>query len=168
MAAGNALMQLQQQRVCGVPGLFERPCWKKERLVREQLMLGLPCGMSLQCRPHRMVLVSVSSKARAVTDEMQAETAVAESQNGAYTMPAFPNFSNSPVNEHIGYGILDENNFYRERFVVRFSEVGDRGTMSLEMLSSLLQVRFLTESFSTADKTLKRINVFLVRLVGGV
>lgn len=136
MAAGNALIQ---QRVCGVvPGFVERGCGKKtERLVGEQLKLGLPWGASSQCRPQRRVSVNGrSSKARA---EMQTETAVAEPQNGAYTMPTFPSFSNSPMNEHIGYGILDEGNFYRERFVVRFSEVGDRRTMSLEMLSSLLQ-----------------------------
>lgn len=147
MAAGNALIQ---QRVCGViPGLVERGCWKKtERPVGEQLKLGLPWGASSQCRPQRRVLVKGrSSKARA---EMQTESAVAESQNGAYTMPTFPSFSNSPVSEHIGYGNLDEGNFYRERFVVRFSEVGDRRTMSLEMLSSLLQVPFLTEPLDEA------------------
>jgi len=149
MAAGNALIQ---QRVCGViPESFERVCWKTERLVGEQLKLGLPWGASgrgLQCRPHRQVFVSASSsKARA---EVQTESAVAESHNGTYSMPAFPSISNSPVNEHIGYGMLDERNFYRERFVVRFSEVGDRGTMSLEMLSSLLQVPLLTQTFDIA------------------
>ncbi len=45
------------------------------------------------------------------------------------------------INEYIGFGMLQENgSLYRERFVVRFSEVGPRRTTSLETLSCLLQV----------------------------
>lgn len=44
-------------------------------------------------------------------------------------------------NSYIGYGaVIQVESVYRERFVVRFSEVGANGTMSLEILSSLLQV----------------------------
>lgn len=138
MAAGSALLQ---RRVCGVPRVFETGGWQKERAVREDLKLGLSWRGSLRCRGRRaiVVVVSASSKTRAVAEEMQAECAVAEPQNGVYALPAVPSVSSS---DHIGYGLLDESNFYRERFVVRFSEVGDRGTMSLEMLASLLQVFF--------------------------
>lgn len=143
MAAGSVLMQL---RVCGVPGAIETRCWKKERVVGQELKLGLSgWGKSLHCRPRRAmeVVVSVSasasSKTLAVTEQMQAERLVPESQNGAYVLPAAPSVSNSPANEHIGYGQVFESNFYRERFVVRFSEVGDRKTMSLEGLASLMQ-----------------------------
>jgi hypothetical protein len=46
------------------------------------------------------------------------------------------------INEYIGFGMLQENgSLYRERFVVRFSEVGPRRTTSLETLTCLLQVR---------------------------
>lgn len=42
--------------------------------------------------------------------------------------------------DYIGFGsLLESGTFFRERFVVRFSEVGNRGTVSLETLSSLLQ-----------------------------
>lgn len=145
MAAGNVA-----QRVCGVPVFLESGCWKSERSVGERLKVGLPSGGSvLQCRLRaraREVVVRESSKAGGVTtDEMQVENRVPESRNGVCTMPTFPSVSNSPVNEHIGYGVLHEENVYRERFVVRFSEVGDRGTMSLEMISTLLQVPFLLQ-----------------------
>ncbi|CAM6070845.1 unnamed protein product [Sphagnum tenellum] len=44
------------------------------------------------------------------------------------------------INEYIGFGMLQENgSLYRERFVVRFSEVGPRRTTSLETLTCLLQ-----------------------------
>lgn len=157
MAAGSALMQ---QRVCGVPGVVETRCWKKERVVGQELKLGLSgWGKSLHCRPRRAMEVAVSvsasasSKTLAVTEQMQAERSVPESQNGAYVLPAAPSVSNSPANEHIGYGQVFESNFYRERFVVRFSEVGDRKTMSLEGLASLMQVFFLTGNSSMVGKS---------------
>ncbi len=58
-----------------------------------------------------------------------------EEQNGA------PLLREPDNNECIGFGMLRENgSLYRERFVVRFSEVGPRRTTSLETLSCLLQV----------------------------
>ena len=82
---------------------------------------------------------------RAVKEEVQVMQNE-ETQNGASILPpAYPTFGgrSSPSNEYIGFGMLEEKDaFYRERFVVRFSEVGDRGTTSLEMLASLLQVLF--------------------------
>lgn len=82
---------------------------------------------------------------RAVKEEVQVMQNE-ETQNGASILPpAYPTFGgrSSPSNEYIGFGMLEEKDaFYRERFVVRFSEVGDRGTTSLEMLASLLQVFF--------------------------
>jgi len=58
-----------------------------------------------------------------------------EEQNGA------PLLREPDNNDCIGFGTLRENgSLYRERFVVRFSEVGPRRTTSLETLSCLLQV----------------------------
>ncbi|CAM6007704.1 unnamed protein product [Sphagnum balticum] len=57
-----------------------------------------------------------------------------EEQNGA------PLLREPDNNDCIGFGMLRENgSLYRERFVVRFSEVGPRRTTSLETLSCLLQ-----------------------------
>ncbi|KAG6548960.1 hypothetical protein Mapa_009728 [Marchantia paleacea] len=42
-------------------------------------------------------------------------------------------------NEYIGYGCLLDDKTFRERFVIRFSEVSTRGKISLETLAALLQ-----------------------------
>lgn len=82
---------------------------------------------------------------RAVREEVQE---VVETGNGPSGAP--DSFSDGdPGNEFIGFGAMQENgSMYRERFVVRFSEVGDRGTTSLEMMSSLLQVFARTKTTS--------------------
>ena len=163
MAAGDALLR---QRWCGVAGVVEVGSWKKERGAEGRVKLGLSRGGSLHSRCRRRqageVLVRASGKTNAVTEEMQAECSGAESQNGGYVLPELPSISNSPGNEHIGYGVLDESNFYRERFVVRFSEVGDRKTMSLELLASLLQVFFLTREWLTKLQCLNKRSDFSV------
>ncbi|KAG0625855.1 hypothetical protein M758_2G084700 [Ceratodon purpureus] len=144
MAGGSALVQ-QRGVVCGAGGVAEGRGWRGERGVCGEVRLGLSSswqGRRLQCgRRRAMEVVVRGSGTRAVTEEMQAECSAAEVQNGAYVLPAaVPSVSgNSPANEHIGYGEVFESNFYRERFVVRFSEVGDRKTMSLEGLASLMQ-----------------------------
>lgn len=116
---------IQQRAICGL--------WRPN-----QLKLGLPLksnSSSVQCGGRRNLSIRSELKTES------SNVVVLESkENGA--MPTFSGTSSSS-GEFIGYGMLDERNFYRERFVVRFSEVGDRGSMSLEMLSSLLQVRFL-------------------------
>lgn len=121
---------IQQRAICGL--------WRPSS---DQLKLGLlntssSSSSSVQCGGGR--------RSFSIRSELKTESSnvvVLESkEDGA--MPTFPSTSSSS-GEFIGYGVLDERNFYRERFVVRFSEVGDRGSMSLEMLSSLLQVRFL-------------------------
>ncbi|KAL2633951.1 hypothetical protein R1flu_005430 [Riccia fluitans] len=42
-------------------------------------------------------------------------------------------------NEYVGYGRLLADKTFRERFIIRFSEVSTRGKISMETLSSLLQ-----------------------------
>lgn len=112
---------IQQRAICGL--------WRPN-----QLKLGLPLksnSSSVQCGGRRNLSIRSELKTES------SNVVVLESkENGA--MPTFSGTSSSS-GEFIGYGMLDERNFYRERFVVRFSEVGDRGSMSLEMLSSLLQ-----------------------------
>lgn len=139
MATRSALIQ---QRACGSLGALEATWWKNEQLVEKPFKLGLMRGSSLQCRPRPAMkaLISSSGEVRAVKEGTLAEPPVEELQNGAHSVPAALRVASTPSNEHIGYGFVDEKNFYRERFVVRFSEVGSRGTMSLEMLASLLQV----------------------------
>ncbi|KAG0586382.1 hypothetical protein KC19_2G086500 [Ceratodon purpureus] len=148
MAGGSALAQQQQRGVCVGGVVAEGRGWRGERGGSGEVRLGLSSswqGRRLQCGRRRAMEVVVrgsgSRATRAVTEEMQAECSAAEVQNGAYVLPAaVPSVSgNSPANEHIGYGEVFESNFYRERFVVRFSEVGDRKTMSLEGLASLMQ-----------------------------
>lgn len=158
MDSGSALMQ---QQMYGLSGVCDVGCWKKGRVARVQRKVRLPRGQNLQCWSNRPMELStsVSMKVRAVREGMVAESSVTEPRNGAHTVPAGLRIESTPTNSYIGYGYVDEENFYRERFVVRFSEVGDRGTMSLEMLASLLQVQLFIQKPSMADK----INVFLKR-----
>lgn len=130
-----------QQQMYGLSGVCDVGCWKKGRVARVQRKVRLPRGQNLQCWSNRPMELStsVSMKVRAVREGMVAESSVTEPRNGAHTVPAGLRIESTPTNSYIGYGYVDEENFYRERFVVRFSEVGDRGTMSLEMLASLLQ-----------------------------
>ena len=148
MAAGSALVQ--RTTLCGLVGssggLAVVVAGGRE-MAMGMSVVGLSRWKSVQCSSS-----SSSSRGgggerrwRAVKEELQVMQNE-ETQNGASILPpAYPTFGgrSSPSNEYIGFGMLEEKDaFYRERFVVRFSEVGDRGTTSLEMLASLLQVLF--------------------------
>ncbi|KAL3693781.1 hypothetical protein R1sor_007432 [Riccia sorocarpa] len=58
-------------------------------------------------------------------------------ENGALTAEESP--SAFKDNAYVGYGRLLPDRTFRERFVIRFSEVSSRGKISIETLSSLLQ-----------------------------
>ncbi|CAM6107739.1 unnamed protein product [Calypogeia fissa] len=93
---------------------------------------------------------TATSSCRAAVQESGLSTTVAEkpsaaapTENGSAILTA--DRSSSPdlqrnSSDYIGFGcILEGGSFFRERFVIRFSEAGHRGTVSLEILSSLLQ-----------------------------
>lgn len=159
MAVGNALVQ--RTTLCGLVGtsggLVVVVTGGRE-MAMGMSVVGLSGWKSVQFSSSSSssssnIVGSISSSRRggggerrwrAVREEVQVAQNE-ETQNGASILPpAYPTFGgSSPSNEYIGFGMLEEKEaFYRERFVVRFSEVGDRGTTSLEMLASLLQVLF--------------------------
>jgi hypothetical protein len=144
MAAGSALVQ--RATLCGPVGSSGGLVVAGGReMAMGKSVVGLSRWKSVQCSSSSSRGGGGERRWRAVKEEVQVMQNE-ETQNGASILPpAYPAFGgrSSPSNEYIGFGMLEEKDaFYRERFVVRFSEVGDRGTTSLEMLASLLQVLF--------------------------
>lgn len=73
-----------------------------------------------------------------VVDKAVAAAASAENGSASRTTDR-PSDIQRHSSDFIGFGCLSEDGGFRERFVIRFSEAGHRGTVSLETLSSLLQ-----------------------------
>ncbi len=102
-------------------------------------------------RRRREIIAGVlraQSEATMATVDRSSFSSVIEAESQQNGVPV----SREPDNEYLGLGTLLENgSLYRERFVVRFCEVGRRRTTSLETLSCLLQVQY------TGTSCLKRI-----------
>ncbi len=102
-------------------------------------------------RRRREIMAGVlraQSEATMATVDRSSVSSVIEAERQQNGVPV----SREPDNDYLGLGTLLENgSLYRERFVVRFCEVGRRGTTSLETLSCLLQVQY------TGTSCLKRI-----------
>lgn len=71
------------------------------------------------------LLISVSMKVCVVWEGMVVEFFVIELWNGVYIVLVGLWIESMLINLYIGYGYVDEENFYRECFVVCFLEVGD-------------------------------------------
>jgi hypothetical protein len=83
-------------------------------------------------------VLGAQSEATMATVDRSSISSVIEAESQQNGVPV----SREPDNQYLGLGTLLENgSLYRERFVVRFCEVGRRRTTSLETLSCLLQVQ---------------------------
>jgi hypothetical protein len=91
-------------------------------------------------------VLRAQSEATMATVDRSSISSVIEAESQQNGVPV----SREPDNDYLGLGTLLENGtLYRERFVVRFCEVGRRGTTSLETLSCLLQVQYTGTSCLT-------------------